>query len=670
MQVARSSRGGSASALRMRCPVCLAVFRTGFDCCPADGSALAPSDRQADPLVGSELAGRYVIEALVGEGSMGLIYRARHTCLPRAFAVKILFGDLIADPRMRIRFAQEASLASRLSHPHVVPVVDFGRSDQGLLYLVMDFIEGEGLGELMAREAPLDPLHAIDLTRKLAQGLGHAHRRGLVHRDFKPNNVLLERHEDAPPVPRILDFGLAISTHDRDELPGRLTEFGYILGTPIYIAPEQVLDQTVDHRADLFALGVVLYEMLAGRPPFDGRPVEIAHKNVIQPVPPIAQRSPGVTVPHALELVMRRLLEKSPGDRFASAEQLVAALDDAEHHLLVERGHLIAPPFQAPRSASRMSHAVAAPLPRPAREPAGPSWNAWLSARLSRRTLRVARSAAAGLFMAAASALAFGVADRTETGALRADLSALSAGAPRSAEAAPRPAVAASHEPKVTPLVTPEPVRAIDAQPAPQDAPAASSAAPASRSTSPRAVSRAGGDLSGRAEKASADEKAADPELSAAASAGRAAVATREVSARARDEAPFAGPRGFGLDPPKPVAPPARAQVKTDVAPARPAIAAPRPRGPIVVPPHRARREGRVPLIRLPHWEKAPGQVAAKLCIDTRGEVTSVVVLTSVSSTVRDRVSRALSRSRYQPVVEAGAPVAACFATVFRVQVE
>jgi serine/threonine protein kinase len=283
MQVQGSPTGEVSPDERMRCPVCLAVFRTRFGWCPADGAELAPCGG-SDPLLGSELAGRYIMEELVGEGSMGLIYRARHTCLPRCFAVKILFGDLIADPRMRIRFAQEAALASRLSHANVVPVVDFGRSAGGLLYLVMDFIEGEGLGELIAREAPLDPLHAIGLSRQLAQGLAHAHRRGLVHRDFKPNNVILERHEDAPAMPRILDFGLAISTRERDDAPGRLTEIGYILGTPIYIAPEQVLDHVVDHRADLFALGVVMYEMLAGVPPFDGRPVEIAHKNVIHPV--------------------------------------------------------------------------------------------------------------------------------------------------------------------------------------------------------------------------------------------------------------------------------------------------------------------------------------------------------------------------------------------------
>ena len=321
---------------RQRCPECLAVFRSEFACCPVDGAALGRWTNDVDPLIGSEIAERYVIEELVGEGAMGLIYRARHVRLPRIFAIKILFGDLVADPRMRMRFAQEASLASRLNHPNVVPVVDFGRSDRGLLYLVMDYVEGEVLGDLIAREAPLDPLRALRLTRELLQGLAHAHETGMVHRDFKPGNVVMEWNEEHPAVPRILDFGLAISTREREqeELPGRLTEFGFIVGTPIYIAPEQALDHPVDHRADLFALGVVLYEMLAGKPPFDGKPVEIAHKNVSHPVPRIAHRSPGTNVPWELERVMSRLLEKSPDNRFSSAAEVIDALDDVEQGMV------------------------------------------------------------------------------------------------------------------------------------------------------------------------------------------------------------------------------------------------------------------------------------------------------------------------------------------------
>ena len=693
MQVQRSPMGEIPAATRMRCPACLAVFRTGFDCCPVDGAAIAPCEPGFDPLLGSELAGRYIIEQLVGEGSMGLIYRARHTCLPRAFAVKILFGDLVADPRMRIRFAQEAALASRLSHPNVVPVVDFGRSEQGLLFLVMDFIDGEGLGELIARYAPLDSLHVIGLARQLAMGLGHAHRRGLVHRDFKPNNVLLERLEDGPPMPRILDFGLAISTRDRDELPGRLTECGFILGTPVYIAPEQVLDGSVDHRADLFALGVVMYEMLAAQPPFDGRPVEIAHKNVIAPVPWIAERSPGIEVPPALEAIVRRLLEKSPADRFASADELCAALDEVEHALTVPAMAAVAPrplPVLALRPAHAADVAVGA-APRAVDR---------LRSHIARASrTQGGRLAAAGAMLVAAVAVAFAVAGRPAAGPASLQGAKVAAAIPAAIPAASplsaaQPAVASAAMPAAGGSLAPQASsraakgdiamsQAGSAAPAGQEAgqasgqpaPAASHATNPPRVTARAPVSRAGGDLSGRAEKAAANETAADPELRAAAFAGRAAIAAREVSARARDGAARPGLFGLGQAAPGP----APVAGSAPVAPAPPvrkiaqpaAPAAPRASGPIIVPPNRAHREsGSLAPIHLPRDEKTPGYVTAKLCIDPHGGVTSVAVLTPVSEIVRDRLSRAFSRARYQPVIEGGEAVAACFATVFRVQVE
>jgi eukaryotic-like serine/threonine-protein kinase len=725
MQVQGSPIGEIAADTRMRCPACLAVFRTGFDCCPVDGAAIAPCEAGFDPLLGSELAGRYVIEELVGEGSMGLIYRARHACLPRSFAVKILFGDLVADPRMRIRFAQEAALASRLSHPNVVPVVDFGRSEQGLLFLVMDFIHGEGLGDLMARHAPLDSLHVVALARQLAQGLGHAHRRGLVHRDFKPNNVLLEPQEDGPPVPRILDFGLAISTRDRDELPGRLTECGFILGTPVYIAPEQVLDHGVDHRADLFALGVVMYEMLAAQPPFDGRPIEIAHKNVIAPVPPIAERSPGVSVPPALEAVVRRLLEKAPDARFSTADELCAALDEVERGLMA----------QAPAMAMVSPRPVFVPAPAPASavHGAAPRMVARLRSRLSRahglrsRVSRVStalsgRLAVAGVLLFAAATAAYALVHRPASGRTAQATAAPSPQAAALSAPSPQASAQPASQPLATPAVASAGLRAVGARP-PGDARAsdaqavsqARAAQPASRETAaaatprvasaahtltpprviPRApVSRGGGDLSGRAEKAASNEATADPELLAAAiagtpmgapradpsrcrlgdCAGRAAIAAREVSARARDGA--GQPSMFGVAQPAaspapaasaPAAQPPARQIAQPAAPA----AAPRARGPIVVPAQRAQREsGSLRPIQMPRDEKVPGQLTAKLCVDTHGSVSSVMVLTPVSAAVRERLERALSRWRYRPVVDGGAAVAACFATVFRVQVE
>src|SRR5678816_3958446 len=165
---------------RLRCPECLAVFRTEFSYCPADGATLIQFVEE--PLIGARIADRYVLEELIGEGAMGLVYRASHVRLPRPFAIKILFGDHASDTRMRLRFAQEASAACRLNHPNVVAVVDFGKSDRGLVYLVMDCVEGETLSQLIAREAPLPERRVVELVRQLCEGLAHAHAHGVVHR--------------------------------------------------------------------------------------------------------------------------------------------------------------------------------------------------------------------------------------------------------------------------------------------------------------------------------------------------------------------------------------------------------------------------------------------------------------------------------------------------------
>ncbi len=307
---------------RLRCPSCHAAFRGNFTRCMRDGVALIRT--ADDPLIGATLAERYVIEALVGEGAMGLVYRAHHARLSRLFALKLMFGDVAADPSMRLRFAHEADAASRMSHPNVVSVLDFGKTENGLLYLAMEYAEGQTLAAVIRREGPLPEARVVNLARQMARGLGHAHRAGLVHRDFKPANVAATYGEDGRELVRILDFGLAIA--EGDGRIGRLTEHGLVVGTPIYISPEQARDQVVDHRADLFALGVVMYEMLAGKPPFEGTSHEIARANVTVTPPPIARRNPQVRVSPELEALIMKLMAKRPAERLQSADDVIAAL--------------------------------------------------------------------------------------------------------------------------------------------------------------------------------------------------------------------------------------------------------------------------------------------------------------------------------------------------------
>ncbi len=310
----------SEASLRC-CSRCHAVYRADFARCPTDGEPLELRDE--DPLIGTTIGEHYEIVGFVGEGGMGRVYSAHHTRLQRRqFAIKVLIGDLAATMSTRIRFAQEADAASRLDHPNVVPVVDFGKTPTGLMFLAMELVTGPTLAELIATDAPLPVERVIGLTRQLCLGLAHAHARGLVHRDFKPDNVVVVSGTGLE-VPRILDFGLAI-THD--EPSARLTTAGMALGTPSYASPEQTHHEPVDERADLFALGVTMFEMLSGKLPFDGNAMEMIERNANNTPPPIASRAM-VTIPPALEAIVTRLMARQPDHRFNSAVDVIAALD-------------------------------------------------------------------------------------------------------------------------------------------------------------------------------------------------------------------------------------------------------------------------------------------------------------------------------------------------------
>jgi eukaryotic-like serine/threonine-protein kinase len=305
------------------------VYRSGFHRCPTDGTELIPF--VDDPVIGSIIDGQYEVEDCVGEGAMGRVYRAHHLRLQRRrVALKILLGDLAASVTMRLRFTQEAQAASLLSHPNVVPVLDFGKDENGLLYLAMEYVDGRSLARIIAEEAPLAPDRVVALTRHLCLGLAHAHAHGLIHRDFKPDNVLVV-HGPAGEVPRIADFGLAIFT-DNDLNGARLTSAGTMVGTPLYTAPEQALDRGIDQRADLFGLGVTMYEMLAGCTPFDDEasPVEILQNNLSARRPRIAERVPAVRVEPRLERIVHKLLAAHRDQRFQSAQAVIDALDDLD----------------------------------------------------------------------------------------------------------------------------------------------------------------------------------------------------------------------------------------------------------------------------------------------------------------------------------------------------
>jgi serine/threonine-protein kinase len=312
----------------------------------------------SDKLLGQILAERYHVLQRLGEGAMGVVYKARHVKVGRMFAVKVLHPRMLADPKVVRRFEREAELAGRLHHPNVIGVVDVGEVD-GTRYMVMDFAEGPDLAKLLD-EAPMTPERIIGLVRPMLEGLYHAHEHGLIHRDFKPENVIIERDSHGVEVPRIVDFGIALLRDGGDSVDGagRLTTNGLVLGTPHYMAPEQAVADPIDHRIDLFALGIVVYEMLSGRLPFDGSGAEVARANLLIDPPPIRQRVKHLEVDPLLEAFARRLMAKKRTARPATAKAARELLDLIEHDRGAAAAQLGVPVARSGRAAATESVAA------------------------------------------------------------------------------------------------------------------------------------------------------------------------------------------------------------------------------------------------------------------------------------------------------------------------
>ena len=278
---------------------------------------------ERDPLLGA-VVGHYTIDKLLGEGGMGRVYLAHHANLPnKRYAFKVLLGDHAASTMMRARFTREAERASQLDHPNVVKVVDFGQTTHGLLYIVMDYVDGPSLVSLIG-DVPMPPAQVIALARAICKGLVYAHAAGIVHRDLKPENILVASGPDGP-VPRIVDFGLAMSV---DQSDARLTESGMTMGTPAFAAPEQLTGKPIDHRADLFALGMTMFEMLTGgKLPFEGAVMEVVSAKTTKDAPRISECIPELAIPAELDDIVARLTRRNPAERYANAREVIEALD-------------------------------------------------------------------------------------------------------------------------------------------------------------------------------------------------------------------------------------------------------------------------------------------------------------------------------------------------------
>ncbi len=298
------------------------------------GAAHAPAlkDSTPDHLIGRVINERYKITALIAKGGMGRVYRAEQAPLGRVCAVKVLSPNYPGeqDPAFHKRFFLEASIASKLTHPNTVTIFDYGRTDDDIYFMAMEYLEGITLQRALRQTGPFPEDRALHIGRQICRAVREAHTLGVIHRDLKPANIFLLEHGDESDVVKVLDFGLVKELSDGGDEAKELTQTGLFMGSPKYMAPERVRGDKVDATTDIYSLGIILYEMLAGQVPFD-RPsgVKILMAHVNEEPPPLRQTNPNINPSPAFEETVMRCLAKDPAARFRSMDEVLASLKRA-----------------------------------------------------------------------------------------------------------------------------------------------------------------------------------------------------------------------------------------------------------------------------------------------------------------------------------------------------
>ncbi len=335
------------------CATCNTSYPPTTQFCPNDGARLVRFAGRADPLIGRVIEERFEVQQRIGRGGMGAVYRAWQRSVDREVAIKVIDARLSTDRVAAKRFLREARLASRLSHPAIVVVYDFGQTDDGVLYLAMEMLRGQTLAQVIAGRA-CSPRRTIKIALQLCDALEAAHRQDIVHRDLKPQNVVILDEPPGRDLVKVLDFGLAKSlVHD----DSAVTRSDAILGTPLYMSPESIQGGAVGARADLYSLGCILHELLSGSPPFvDRTPNMVLSKHLSEPPPELAP-----TVPAPLAALVRELLEKQPDARPPSA----TAVRDRLQQLLDAGASLDQMPSASMHATAALADTLASPMSMP-----------------------------------------------------------------------------------------------------------------------------------------------------------------------------------------------------------------------------------------------------------------------------------------------------------------
>ncbi len=353
------------------CPTCGRCFQATVTFCTEDGTPLSLTTAR-DPLVGTVVQERFRIEERIGQGGMGAVYRATQLPVDRPVALKLLHPHLMGDGRVAQRFLTEARAISRLANPHTVTLFDFGQTADGMLFMALEYLHGVDLGNHLRKEGPLSVAESVRIADAVAQSLAEAHSSDVVHRDLKPANVFLAKTADHPAFVKVLDFGIAQTAGPG----GRVTLTGQVAGTPAYMAPESVTGQSQDARVDVYALGVMLYEMITGKVPFDGETtIDVMMQHLEAEPAPMELVNPDAHVPYPLVAFIWQCLSKSPDRRPADATafrrdlaEAVEAPTSLELHK-VRHDPNTAAEFDYDRSAVRSAIAVSDEVLRPTNDP-------------------------------------------------------------------------------------------------------------------------------------------------------------------------------------------------------------------------------------------------------------------------------------------------------------